>query len=79
MTTTPERVQRGARTRRESELSRWTYTLDEAQWLIDGGTWPPSAAQALGVSPSAIIKRAQEFGRHDLADAFRPHEREGRR
>lgn len=47
--------------------------LDELQWLLGRGVWPPTACARLGWSIGAAEKAARADGRRDMAAVLWRH------
>lgn len=59
--------------------ARTTDTLDrlsDLEWLIDGGVWPPSAAERVGWTVDAAEQAARRHGYSRVARVLRAHIRE---
>lgn len=74
-TITAETTARWARAALAARRPRQTTTelIEDVEWLIETGEYPPRAARRLGTTQQALERRLRRAGRHDLANYFTPY------
>jgi hypothetical protein len=58
---------------------RRAQLIEDVEWLLKSGEYPPRVAQRVGRTPGGLCKLLRRAGRPDLANPFEPYRPDRRR